>query len=84
MATCSGNIQSRLKSPTINVLCCVGTSLINKIKSSMKEPREPGILYTVINKKIAFSISSTNGNTSKTLAIYFNFFSDVYLAHVVT
>ena len=66
LATCSSNIWSRLKSPTINILCCVGSSLISEMKSPMKEPRGPGIRYTITNK-IVFSISSTIGNTSKTL-----------------
>ena len=53
-ATCSGNIWSTLKSPTINILCCVGSSLISEIKSSMKEPREPGIRYTITNESVLF------------------------------
>ena len=69
LATCSGNIWSRLKSPTINILFCVGSSLISKIKSSMKEPRGPGIRYIITNKIVSFTISSTIGNTSKTLDI---------------
>ena len=69
LATCSGNIWSRLKSLTMNILCCVGSSLIIEIKSSMKEPIGPGIQYTIINKIVSFSISSTIVNTSKSLGI---------------
>ena len=69
LATCSSNIWSKLKSPTINILCCIDSSLINKIKWSMKEPRGPGMPYTIINKLVSFPISSTIGNTSKTLGI---------------
>ena len=42
------------KSPMINILCCVGSSWINKIKSSMEEPRGPGIGYIITNKKSPF------------------------------
>ena len=35
----------------------------------MKVPREPGIRYIITNKKVSFSISSTTGNTAKTLGI---------------
>ena len=45
LGTFSSNIWSRLKSPTIKILCCVGISLINKIKLSMKVPRGPGIRH---------------------------------------
>ena len=69
LTTCSGNMWSRLKSPTINILYCVGSPLINKIKWSMKEPRGPGMRYTIINKLVSFPISSTIGNTSKALGI---------------
>ena len=69
LATCSGNIWSRLKSPTVNILCCVASSLINETMSSMKESRGPGIWYTINNKIVSLSISSTIGNTSKTLGI---------------
>ena len=69
LATCSGNIWSRSKSPTINILCCVGSSLISEIKSPMKERRGTGIQYTITNKIVSFSISSTIDNTSKTLRI---------------
>ena len=67
LAILSSNIWSKLKSQTIKILCCVGRSLINKIKSSMKAPRGPGIQYTITNNKVYFSISSTTGSTYKTL-----------------
>ena len=46
LAIFSGNIWSRLKLPTIKILCCVGSSLINKIKSLMKLAKRPG-RYTI-------------------------------------
>ena len=49
LATFSGNIWSRLKSPKINILCCVGSSLINKRKSSVKY-QEDQVYDTVITK----------------------------------
>ena len=66
LETCSGNIWSRLISPTINFLCGVGNSLINEIKSYMKEPRRPGTQYFIANKTVSFSISNTIGNIFKT------------------
>ena len=36
---------------------------------SMKEPKGPGIQYTITNKKVFFSISITTGNTSRALGI---------------
>ena len=60
----------RLKSPKINILCCFGSSLINKIKSSMKEPRGPVIRYTISNKNVSPYISTTIGNNSKALGIW--------------
>ena len=35
----------------------------------MKVPRGPGVQYNIPNNKVSFSISSTTGNTSKTLGI---------------
>ena len=66
METLSGNFRSRLKLLPLKILCCVGSSLINKKKSSMKVPREPGIQYIITNKKVFSYISSTTENTSKT------------------
>ena len=35
----------------------------------MKAPRGTGIQYTITNKKVSYSISTTNGTISKTLRI---------------
>ena len=59
-------IKIKISNYQHRVLCW---QFINKIKSSMKEPRGPSILYTIANKKISFSISSTIRNTSKTLGV---------------
>ena len=69
LATCSGKKILRLKSLIINIMCRVGSSLINEIKSSMKEPRGAGIWYTINNKIASFLISSAIGNTFKTVCI---------------
>ena len=50
LATFSGNIWSRLKSPTIKILCCIGSSFINKINLSIKKPTGPGARYTITKK----------------------------------
>ena len=52
LATFSGNIWSRLKSPTIKILCCIGGSFINKINLSIKEPTGLDPRYTITNKKV--------------------------------
>ena len=65
----SGNIWSKLKSPTIEILRCVGSLLINKTESSVVVPRGQGIWYTITNNKVSFSISSTTGNNSKALGL---------------
>ena len=49
--------------------CCAGCSLINKIKSSMKLHREPGMRYAIRNNKVFFSVFSTSGNTLKALRL---------------
>ena len=54
LATCSDNIWPRLKLSSINILSCVGCSLISEIKSSQKEPRGSGIQYTTVNKSPLF------------------------------
>ena len=69
LATFSGNIWSRLKSPTIKILCCIGSSFINKINSSIKEHTGPGNRYSITNKKVFLFISSTIGNISIVLGI---------------
>ena len=51
------------------VLCCIGSSLIVEITSSMNVARGPGIRYTTTKKIVSFSISSTTANISKTLGI---------------
>ena len=83
LATCSGNNWPRLKSPTINILCCVGSSLINKIKSPMKEAIEPCIRYTTTNKKsLPFYFQYNWQYLQNTENI--NYFGYVYFTHVVT
>ena len=67
MATFSGILYSRIKSLATKILCCISSSLINKIKSSVKVPRGPGTWYINTNNKVSYSISSTTGNNSKTL-----------------
>ena len=42
LAIFSGNIWSKVKSPTIKILCCIGSSFINKINSSINKPTGPG------------------------------------------
>ena len=69
LATFSSNIWSKLKSPTIKILSCVGSSLIKQMKSSVKVPKGPGIRYSINNKNVSFSISTTIGNALKTLGI---------------
>ena len=63
------NTWSTMKSPTIKILCCVGSSISNKIKSSIKEPTELSAQYTFTNKEVSFPISSIIGNTSIPLGI---------------
>ena len=82
LATCSSNIWSRLKSPTINILCCVGSSLISEIKSPTKEPRWPGIRYTITKNSLLFYFRHNWQYLENTR--YFNYFNDVYLIHIVT
>ena len=77
LTTRSGNIWSRLKSPTINILCCVGVSLINKIKSSIKQQRGPGMWYTITNKKRLLFYFKHNWQYLQDTK-YFNYFNDVY------
>ena len=83
LATISSNIWSRLKSPTIKILCCIRILFVNKINLSIKEPTGPGARYTITNKKVSLFISHT-------IRQYFhsdrdiNYFSGIYLAHLVT
>ena len=46
LATFLGNIWARLKSVKIRILCCVGSSFINRIMPSINEPTGLGAHYT--------------------------------------
>ena len=74
LATFVDNIWSRLKSPSVKILCCVGSSLINKIKSSMKVSREPGIWYRVdlaVKPKIIPLLSACKNHSINLLILSF-------------
>ena len=68
LATFYGNIWSKLKSPTIKILCCVGSSLNKK---SHQWLYQEDLAYNTLLPitKVSFSISITAGNTSKILGI---------------
>ena len=77
LATFADNIWSRLKSPTIRVLCCVDSLLIVEIKSSMKVLRGPVIQYTTTNKSLLFYVQY-NWQYLKNIR-NINYFNNIYL-----
>ena len=68
LATFYGNIWSKLKSPSIKILCCVGSSLNKK---SHQWLYQEDLAYNTLLPitKVSFSISIPAGNTSKILGI---------------